>query len=464
MRLAALAFVLALPGSAFAVTGPEAVQRAQDWVNAQMPYCQVPYGGCDSHVCCGAGYRPENPDWDPYRSDCSGMVSYCWDIGGPGRVTTQFAPFVTDISYVIDATELQPGDALNSDEHIMLFAGWADYLNVAVLIDESDWGYPAQQRNLTVYVSGSTVTRADWPSNPFQAIRYANIQPACTPSCNGSVLTGADCGQGDCGAYGSSCVDDSLGARCVFYACPAQGSATVCMPDGHTIGTCQDGAISTGDCAAYGSTCVDDSLGARCVFSACPAQGTTQICMPDGHTIGTCTNGGITTGDCAAYGASCIDDSLGARCAYPDICPNQGDALVCLPDGHTLGNCHDGVPTLTNCSTNGQICQVDGTTASCVDPNATTSTSTSTSSSTSASSSTSTTGTTGEESTTGSTSTGSSSSGSSSSTTTGGTSLNPEPKPSSKPQDPEVEGGCGASGGGASLFALLALFGLRRRR
>lgn len=268
LRPALVLLSLFLAAPAQAVTGPEAVDRAQQWVDAQMPYCQVPYGGCDSHVCCGAGYRPENPDWDAYRSDCSGLVSWAWDLGGPGRVTWQFAPFDTTVSYEIDATQLQPGDALNSNEHVMLFAGWVDYLNVATLIDESDWGTPAQRRDLAVTVSGSTVTRTDWTSNPFTAIRYTSIQPACTPGCNGTVIVGADCGQGDCAAYGSTCVDDSLGVRCVFSMCPAQGESTICLPDGHTLGHCHDGALDQLDCAATNQVCEVSGSDASCVAPA----------------------------------------------------------------------------------------------------------------------------------------------------------------------------------------------------
>ena len=68
--------------------------------------------------------RPDNADWDPYRSDCSGFVSWAWELPAPGRVTSTFAPFKMDITNVIDAMELQPGDAVNNSEHMMLFKEW----------------------------------------------------------------------------------------------------------------------------------------------------------------------------------------------------------------------------------------------------------------------------------------------------------------------------------------------------
>ena len=264
LALFAALVALVLPASAGAVTGQEAVDRAQQWVNAGMPYCQVPYGHCDSHVCCGSGYRPENPAWDAYRSDCSGLVSFAWGIGGPGRVTWQMAPFENDITHVIDWSQLEPGDALNSQEHVMLFAGWKVYGSVLTVVEEYDWGHAARRKDFNVHVSGSTVTRTDWTSNPFTAIRYNGIQASCSAHCEGTQMVGADCGKSDCAPYGATCADDSLGLRCVSVYCPATGSAQVCLPDGHTLGACSSGHLDTSDCAASGSVCSDEG-GAHCL-------------------------------------------------------------------------------------------------------------------------------------------------------------------------------------------------------
>jgi len=55
----------------------------------------------------------------PYRSDCSGFVSACWNEPPPGYVTQSFP------CYQIDASDLQPGDALlDPAEHVALFIGW----------------------------------------------------------------------------------------------------------------------------------------------------------------------------------------------------------------------------------------------------------------------------------------------------------------------------------------------------
>ena len=125
----------------------------------------------------------------------------------------------------------------------------------------------------------------------------------CQPGCEGDLITNRDCSTGDCSVFGSSCVDDNLGPRCVFFACPAQGGGTACL-DEDTIVNCDNGAASFGDCSAFGSRCVDDELGARCVFFACPAQGTSSGCLDDG-TIVHCDNGEAQIGECSAFAAWC---------------------------------------------------------------------------------------------------------------------------------------------------------------
>jgi len=61
------------PTEAGALTRGQAMRRAQDWVDAALPYCQCPNFGYDRNGYCGG--RRSHPEWDPYRSDCSGLVS-----------------------------------------------------------------------------------------------------------------------------------------------------------------------------------------------------------------------------------------------------------------------------------------------------------------------------------------------------------------------------------------------------
>jgi len=85
------------------------LERAQAWVDAKIPYNQ-------------------QAQRDGYRTDCSGFVSYAWQLSGSPDTTS----FVTK-GYAVDIPieKLQPADALNNkrpgDEgHIVIFVRWLD--------------------------------------------------------------------------------------------------------------------------------------------------------------------------------------------------------------------------------------------------------------------------------------------------------------------------------------------------
>jgi hypothetical protein len=332
------------PRVASAISGAEVVARAESWVAAGMPYCQCANHDWDSHGQCN---RPDNPDWDPYRSDCSGFVSYAWGLPPPGLICDHpYDISLWTVSTPIDAMSLQPGDALNSTEHVMLFKAWVVPGSVATLIDEHYWGTNASEQDFAVSVSGSTVTRLDWPDNPFTAIRLNGIE-LCQPHCEGSVIVGSDCGKGDCAPYAANCVDDALGVRCVNVFCPPTGHAVNCLDTTKTV-ECQDGTpIGTGDCAPYAGMC-STALGgdAVCVSDFCvsdPKQAPVvhDTCLPNGQ-IAHCDANGLPTGgaDCPG-GSACALTADGAECTTsPDAgAPDAGrldagaDAESIAPDG-----------------------------------------------------------------------------------------------------------------------------------
>ena len=194
---------------------------------------------------------------------------------------------------------------------------------------------------------------------------------SCTAHCEaGDVIVSADCGRGECNAFGARCVSDGLGTRCVFGTCPAIGVASICVND-RTIGTCSNGAVSTGDCGAFGARCVSDGLGTRCVFGTCPATGGASICIND-RTIGTCSNGAISTGDCGAFAAWCSTAgraSTDARCVSGFCVAGPSERPVahtgCWIEGGQLLRCDaNGGATPTPCPA-GQACSVIGGSARC---------------------------------------------------------------------------------------------------
>jgi len=81
-----------------------AISRAAVWVANHVPYNQgATYGG--------------------YREDCSGYVSMSWELSKPG-LTTFTLPTVCSW---ISKDDLQAGDVLlDTQEHVVLFGGWAD--------------------------------------------------------------------------------------------------------------------------------------------------------------------------------------------------------------------------------------------------------------------------------------------------------------------------------------------------
>src|SRR5439155_24863195 len=99
--------------------------------------------------------------WDPYRSDCSGFVSWAWGLPPPGRTTKNFAPFQTDLTHEIDAMTLRAGDAINNSTHVMLFVAWTQPGTEAKLMEETGCSSMmpyAIEITSAISVSGNTIT------------------------------------------------------------------------------------------------------------------------------------------------------------------------------------------------------------------------------------------------------------------------------------------------------------------
>lgn len=196
-------------------------------------------------------------------------------------------------------------------------------------------------------------------------------QPTCQPHCEGSVMVGADCGRGDCGAFGSNCVDDALGLRCVFFACPAVGERDVCLDDGH-IAHCKDGALGEpGDCGAFAARCstANAPTGARCISIFCAANMTevphaSEGCWPQSPArIARCDDEGTFTFSPCGANEQC--SVVGGAHCEPRFCPATGTVDVC--DGETLAHCVEGqVMSAVDCEATQARCSTAGGAARCV--------------------------------------------------------------------------------------------------
>jgi hypothetical protein len=178
-----------------AISASDAIARAMEWVDADLQYCQSANHARDYDTSCSAYCeRTDDAAWDPYRSDCSGLVSWAWGLPAPGRVTGEFAPFETDITHSIAASSLQPGDAVNNSDHVMLFKAWVTPGKEATFIEEPGCSANpphAHEFTSTVSINGDSIY-VPYNGMTFTAIRYDALgggsapppPPASAPSCS----------------------------------------------------------------------------------------------------------------------------------------------------------------------------------------------------------------------------------------------------------------------------------------
>lgn len=212
------------------ITRSEVIAYAEQWAAVKLPYCQSPNGKADPDTACSPTcQRMSNAQWDPYRSDCSGFVSWGWQLPAPGRVTSEFAPFDTAVSEAIQCTDMKPGDAANRDSggHMVLFKKWVTPGKEAVFIEEP--GCSSSEPYAHEFTSAVTCTGTDVDivseGAPFTAIRYTHIADDLPdagapfdagddaaavardaglthPGADGGAAEGADAGSGSLGGGG----------------------------------------------------------------------------------------------------------------------------------------------------------------------------------------------------------------------------------------------------------------------
>ena len=147
----------AAPGDA--ITRAQIISRAQDWMNAQVPYSQTE-GWEDS----GTG--------GPYRMDCSGFVSMAW-----GLTTSMVTSTLPEVATVTDSNisgdeNINPGDALDyTADHVVLFDHWTD--------NSGDFAYDAE--HTTGQVTNQSTDNIDdstlegYAMSDFEALQYNDL-------------------------------------------------------------------------------------------------------------------------------------------------------------------------------------------------------------------------------------------------------------------------------------------------
>ena len=290
------------------LTRGDAIGRAEQWVGAQLLYRQSANHARDFDSSCSAVCeRTDNAAWDAYRSDCSGLVSWAWGLPAPGRTTYGFAPFDTSVTQEIAASDLQPGDAVNNDEHVMLFKNWAGP-GVATFIEEpgcsSSTPY-AHEFTSSVSISGSII-HVSYNGMTFHAIRFDGIQeggatasqpapPAYTgvahdASGRGYWIAGSD---GGVFTYGDAAFHGSMGGKAL--SAPIIGIAATPSGGGYWLAGADGGLFSFGDAAFFGS------MGGKPLNA--PIVGIAATPTGGGYWLAASDGGLFAFGDAAFYGS-----------------------------------------------------------------------------------------------------------------------------------------------------------------
>jgi hypothetical protein len=151
------------------VVTASAIAAGRQWIDVKMPYCQAANNAYDST--CGRTCRrtgaANTAQWNRYRSDCSGFVSWSWNLPAPGQTTAT----LPSVSRYIPAVDLQPGDALDRPgHHVVMFERWANSAKTsAVIMEEPRCGQVAKE--ITISFRAGSSPGVHWEGGTFFAMR-----------------------------------------------------------------------------------------------------------------------------------------------------------------------------------------------------------------------------------------------------------------------------------------------------
>jgi hypothetical protein len=165
----------AVSSTSQAIAVDEIMARAAEWVAKGVPYCGGVRGGTD-YICGGTCQRPAAA-WDNYRSDCSGFVSWCWQIAS---VPTTRGYMVDNAGtngwHTIAIDDLKAGDAVVCDGHIKLFSAFVGS-GSAEMYEEYNCGKVARKSVQSFSRSGNTM-RFGYDTRTYHPIRRNGLAEA----------------------------------------------------------------------------------------------------------------------------------------------------------------------------------------------------------------------------------------------------------------------------------------------
>lgn len=166
------------------ITRAQILERAQSWIGERVPYSQSSWKRDQNGI---------------YRQDCSGYVSMAWALD---QTVDFWTGNLNTVSHTIDPAQLLPGDILLSQEHTVLFAGWADAAHTEFdYYEESHPGTDARfvvNAPLNDFLSsgfgafrydGVTGPDSGLPANPAQGFDFQSLQAGGSELMPNGILT-----------------------------------------------------------------------------------------------------------------------------------------------------------------------------------------------------------------------------------------------------------------------------------
>lgn len=253
------------------------VERGFTWLDDDVPYSQSA-----SH--------------QGYRTDCSGFVSMCWELGRSSNTSAFYSGDAN--SRLGSYEELLVADALVKQGHMMIFLGWNDQAHSgACVLEQASTASDMQFR---------VRTTSSLKSEGYKAIRADKLAtdttgPTETPTCvpksaeaacaAAKSASGFECGRTSDGCGGTvscdgvasfGCAADescSQNHRCVRAGCVSPPSAETCAAKGAECGVVEDVCGESIDCSTVGLGC---SATERCSADPhCEAEDTAGSVSPE---------------------------------------------------------------------------------------------------------------------------------------------------------------------------------------
>lgn len=163
-----------------AMTANDIMARANDYLTHNIVYCGGALGEEDGTKCGEGICHPPAGPWDGYRSDCSGFVSYCWQIPSDPDSDAYMQDESGSLGWkTIAIDELQPGDAVVTSGHIKLWGGFSGS-DAALIYEEYNCNTLPHKEVQPFSRSGNSLW-FDGDDREYHPIRRNNLAPPPPP-------------------------------------------------------------------------------------------------------------------------------------------------------------------------------------------------------------------------------------------------------------------------------------------